>query len=371
MQSNITKSNRIDWIDELKGFILILVCLAHTGINIPLVIGGGDLISICTAFRMSTFFFLSGLLFSTRRYPTIGSYIKSKTKVLLIPYVLLSLLFIFLDSRLYDTSLIERCSYLNPMCTPSDIHSSLDFLIMGFISIFYHGIPITAGPLWFVLTLFLVSISFFIVHYILKANSKGIVIYALFCLFIGWYCNLYDLHFPYNLATVFTASFFFTLGYLTKGITRRLFETSKTQLGLIIITLSLVYLYAININGSISLTFNRLGTHFGIYLLNTISGIFLIVSTFICLNKFISDSILQGILKNIARNALIILAVHYWAIQCCRIFLYPIFQENYFPWLVTLIMTIVTTLTIPLFRTKLYILIGKEKITVKESLSIN
>lgn len=40
MQSNITKSNRIDWIDELKGFILILVCLAHTGINIPLVIGG-------------------------------------------------------------------------------------------------------------------------------------------------------------------------------------------------------------------------------------------------------------------------------------------------------------------------------------------
>lgn len=40
MQSNITKSNRIDWIDELKVFILILVCLAHTGINIPLVIGG-------------------------------------------------------------------------------------------------------------------------------------------------------------------------------------------------------------------------------------------------------------------------------------------------------------------------------------------
>lgn len=40
MQSNITKSNRIDWIDELKGFILILVCLAHAGINIPLVIGG-------------------------------------------------------------------------------------------------------------------------------------------------------------------------------------------------------------------------------------------------------------------------------------------------------------------------------------------
>lgn len=331
---------------------------------------GGDLISICTAFRMSTFFFLSGVLFSTRRHPTIGSYIKSKTKVLLIPYVLLSLLFIFLDSRLYNISLIERHSYLNPMCTSSDVHSSLDFLIMEFISIFYHGIPITAGPLWFVLTLFLVSILFFITHHVLKANTKGIVIYALFCLFTGWYLNLNNLHFPYNLGTVFTASFFFTLGYLTKGITKRLSEASKVQLGLLIIVLSPIYFFAININGGISLTFNNLGTHFGGCLLSTVSGIFLIVSTFICLNKFISGSILQGILRNIARNALIILAVHYWAIQCCRIFLYPIAQESYFPWLVTLIMTIVTTLSIPLFRNKFYKVIGKEKITVKESLSI-
>lgn len=27
--------NRINWIDELKGFILILICLGHTHVNIP------------------------------------------------------------------------------------------------------------------------------------------------------------------------------------------------------------------------------------------------------------------------------------------------------------------------------------------------
>lgn len=79
---------------------------------------------------------------------------------------------------------------------------------------------------------------------------------------------------------------------------------------------------------------------------------------------------MQGILKNIARNALIILSVHYWVIICCKIFLYSIAKETYFPWLVTLIMIIVTTLAIPLFRTKLYKLIGKNKISFKESLSI-
>lgn len=45
--------NRINWIDELKGFILILVCLGHTEINIPLM--GGDLISICQADTVQNF----------------------------------------------------------------------------------------------------------------------------------------------------------------------------------------------------------------------------------------------------------------------------------------------------------------------------
>lgn len=57
INKNIYKeSYRINWIDELKGFILLLVCLGHTNINIPF-LGGGNLIVICQAFRMSTFFF--------------------------------------------------------------------------------------------------------------------------------------------------------------------------------------------------------------------------------------------------------------------------------------------------------------------------
>lgn len=360
--------NRINWIDELKGFILILVCLGHTHVNIPFI--GGNLITICQAFRMSTFFFLSGLLFSTRRYPNIISYVKSKTKVLLVPYILLSLLFSFLDPRLYDLSLIERNDYLNTFFSPLDIHSNFDFLIMEFSSIFYYGIPITTGPLWFVLTLYFVSILFFTIHHIFHGNTKCITIYAIFCLITGWILNLYELILPFCFSTVFTASFFFSLGYLTKKIIKYMTEMSKIRLGLIIILLFPIYLYAININGIISLVANELGNKFFGYILSTISGIFLIASLFIFLNKFVSKSILQGILKNIARNALIILPVHYWAIQCSRIFLYPISKENYFPWLVTLIMIIVTIFAIPIFRTKLYKLIGKEKITFKESLSI-
>lgn len=360
--------NRINWIDELKGFILILVCLGHTNINIPFL--GGNLIVILSAIRMPTFFFLSGLLFSTRRYPNIRSYMMHKTKVLLIPYILLSLLFSFLDPRLYDLSLLEKQSYLTPLLFSSDVHSSLEFFLMEFSSIFYYGIPITTGPLWFVLALFFVSILFFCIHHIFQGKAKCITIYAIFCLIIGWVLNLYNLVLPYCFSAVFTASFFFSLGYLTKRIIKYMTDLREIKLGLIIILLSTLYLYAININGSISLITNELGGNLLGYILSTVGGIFLIVSVFILLNRFVNESILQGILKNMARNALIILAVHYWIMKCCTIFLYFISKENYFPWLVTLIMIIVNVLAIPLFRTKLYKLIGKEKITIKESLSI-
>ena len=116
------------------------------------------------AIRMPTFFFLSGILFSTRRYPNISSYVTHKTKVLLIPYILLSLLFSFLDPRLYDLSKLEKQSYLTPLLSSSDVHSNLNFLAMEFVSIFYYGNPPNiVAPLWFVLTLYLVSILFFII----------------------------------------------------------------------------------------------------------------------------------------------------------------------------------------------------------------
>lgn len=279
-------------------------------------------------------------------------------------------MFTFLDPRLYDISLIEKKSYLNFAYSYVDIHSSLDFLIMEFVSIFCYGLPITAGPLWFVLTLFFVSVLFFVVYSIFKNKTTGVIIYALLCLTIGWLCNSYNIWLPCNFSTVFTSSFFFSLGYLTKKIVVYLTEITKIKLLLIIIVLLPIYLYAINVNGVISLIVNSLGNNFFCYVLSTVGGVFLIVGIFIYFNKFITQSILQGILRNIARNALIILSTHYWVILCCKIFLDQIASKSYFPWLVTLIMIIITALAIPLFRTKLYKLIGKEKITFKESISI-
>lgn len=65
----MTSTGRINYIDELKGFILCLVCLGHIAYSeLSYVMNWMSLM------RMFTFFFLSGLLFSRRRFPTFKDY---------------------------------------------------------------------------------------------------------------------------------------------------------------------------------------------------------------------------------------------------------------------------------------------------------
>ena len=88
------KTARIGWIDEFKGFVLLLVCLYHVEQAFPQAQMGMLHLS---ALRMSAFFFISGMLFSTRRFDSFKDYFVHKTRVLLVPYILLSLLFLALD----------------------------------------------------------------------------------------------------------------------------------------------------------------------------------------------------------------------------------------------------------------------------------
>ena len=131
-------------------------------------------------------------------------------------------------------------------------------------------------------------------------------------------------------------------------------------------------MYFINQNGGISLWSNALGPSLLFFILSTLTGIFLIINIFILFGKSTNkiSIVVKGILRNIARNALIILAVHYWAIRCCNIFLNEYKNTAGYPLFVLFIVIFTCILAIPLFRNKLYWLIGKKKISVKESLSI-
>ena len=92
---------RILWIDNLKGFILLMVCLSHLEIF-------KDFQDYLRPARMTTFFFLSGILFSTKRHITIVSYVKNKLHFLLFPYYKLCFLFALFPLYLYNINYIEQ-----------------------------------------------------------------------------------------------------------------------------------------------------------------------------------------------------------------------------------------------------------------------
>ena len=80
--------------------------------------------------------------------------------------------------------------------------------------------------------------------------------------------------------------------------------------------------------------------------------------------------IAKGILRNISRNALIILAVHWYIFLVFRIVFKAQIDRPGIAYLSALIVIAGIVGAIPLFRCKLYRLLGKEKICVRESLSI-
>ena len=251
---------RIKWVDNLKGFILLLVCIGHVHFK------GGPFAEIhvmSEPFWMPGFFFLSGYLFSDKKYQDFGSYLKSKSRSLLIPYFCLSVLFSFIDIRLYNVSLIPYHLYTDyPILTylgvPETISNSLQYLYLEAVNIFVAGTstPITT-PLWFVIVLFWASLLLYLVHKLSSCLGGGkytkiiLFLYACIMLGLGWVFSRRDLFLPWNLHVACTASFFVSIGYITKDLIKnKLVQLPSWLLACGLVCLSLLYLYGININGA-------------------------------------------------------------------------------------------------------------------------
>lgn len=91
-------TNRLQHIDFLKGVLLILICLSHFS-NLPSFIR--VLTNPTASYWVPTFFIISGLLSINSKKTLKESFIR-KTRTLLLPYFIFSLLFIIIDPNIYS-----------------------------------------------------------------------------------------------------------------------------------------------------------------------------------------------------------------------------------------------------------------------------
>ena len=371
---------RIGWIDEFKGFVLLLVCLYHVEQSFPQAQMGMLHLS---ALRMSAFFFISGMLFSTRRFGNFKDYFIHKTRVLLVPYILLSLLFLALDPVLYNFNLFPKAPRMTVMNIRPEIAGVWDYIYWNLAKIFVAGkSSIGSGPLWFVFTLYSVSLLFYGVQKVansMKAPRAATIVIAIASLAGGWLLYVNHIRLPLGIERDLTVLFFFACGWLSKEpIRNKLCVKGKkgipwSLVAATSITAFILYAAFEAPDPNFSIMNNDLGKSLPIFVASSIFGIAGLVTAFVAADKIPNIGpirLFKGILHNISRNALVILAVHWYTLLVIRLLFRGTFNKPGVAYLAIPVVAIVVVAAIPLFRCKLYKLLGKQKISVRESLNI-
>ncbi|XAM50859.1 hypothetical protein TVTCOM_09680 [Terrisporobacter vanillatitrophus] len=145
------KDNRLQYIDMTKGFSILLVILGHA---YPV----NDIRIRLHSFHMPLFFIISGCLFyySEGLNKSIRNLFKSRIKVLLRPYIIFNIVFIFIN---YVLSSFTVDSLVNDINTVIRLN--------GLVA------------LCFLLALFIIELIFVIINKIFKSN-KLIVLFIVF-----------------------------------------------------------------------------------------------------------------------------------------------------------------------------------------------
>ena len=376
----LSNQKRIGWIDEFKGFVLSLVCLYHVEQSFSYANMGMLHLS---ALRMSAFFFISGMLFSTRRFPNFKSYFIHKSKVLLFPYILLSLLFLALDPVVYNFDLFPKAPRMTVMNIRPEIASVWDYIYWNLAKIFVAGkSSIGSGPLWFVFTLYSVSLMFYGVQKFasrLKAPRAATIIIAIACLAGGWLLYRHHIRLPLGIERDLTVLFFFACGWLSKEpIRNTLCGKGKKGIPWSLVVASSITAFILYAafeipDPNFSIMNNDLGKSLPIFVASSFFGIAGLVTAFVAADKIPNIGpirILKGILRNISRNALVILAVHWYILLVMRLLFRATFNKPGVAYISIAIVAAGVIAAIPLFRCKLYKLLGKQPASVRESLNI-
>ena len=361
---------RIGWIDEFKGFVLLLVCLYHVEQSFPQAQMGMLHLS---ALRMSAFFFISGMLFSTRRFANFKDYFIHKTQVLLVPYILLSLLFLALDPVLYNFDLFPKAPRMTVMNIRPEIATVWDYIYWNLAKIFVAGkSSIGSGPLWFVFTLYSVSLIFYGVQKIFP--RRAIFFVSLASLAGGWILYANHIRLPLGIERDLTVLFFFANGWLCKGLLKGGNDNKRNALLAAATIISFAaYAYLEVPDPNFSIMNNDLGKDLRIFVASSFFGIAGLIGAFVLADRLQNAApvrIVKGILRNISRNALVILAVHWYTLLVMRLLFKPAINRPGIAYLAIPIVIAVVIGAIPLFRCKLYRLLGKPRATLKESLDI-
>lgn len=138
-------------INILKGLGIVAVVLGHCGFPYT---------SFIYLYHMSLFFFITGYLYNKEHEKSPLKYIKKKFKSLYLPFIFFEIVFVLLRNFFIYIHIYDK-NILPPISTPQDF-----FNILKDILAFQYSNDSMLGAIWFLKSLFFVSILYLLINII-------------------------------------------------------------------------------------------------------------------------------------------------------------------------------------------------------------
>lgn len=241
-----SNSKRLDYIDFAKAFGMLLIVWGHIRL-------GDWSNAFVYAFHIPLFFFLSGMVFSKKRYPDFKSFLLKRVNSLIKPYIVFSVLTWIVWAAFSYVTHANVDSYWMPLAETFIAQGSGGFLL--------HNVP-----LWFVTCLFVVEIIY---YFLADLKRLWIMTITIVMAAISYWAiiNLecFDVTLlPWNIEVAMLAISFYAAGHwIVKAKTHQGIMNMVNSHKITTIVLAAVFAYVVYVgsqyNGSISFGHADLG----------------------------------------------------------------------------------------------------------------
>ena len=270
--------NRIVWLDYGKAIAIYLVLLAHTALYKPL-----D--GFIYTFHIPFFFFISGYLFSFKKYPSYREFVKRRFNQLILPYIFINIItylfWFFVSSRVGA----DADSIGNPL-------SPLMAAIIVRAENMLHDVP-----LWFLAALFVVEN----IYYLLYKNKKYNIIATLLLITVAFINDKYNPHrLPFCLDIAIVGTIFYAFGNYMHSFSEKVYKIIPFILSFV----ATIIIY--NYNGRVAMHVNEY-SNIILFLAGGVSGCYFMSCICIFLQKYVGTN---RIVEFIASSTLLICAFH-------------------------------------------------------------
>jgi hypothetical protein len=169
--------------------------------------------------------------------------------------------FIFLDPYLFNSHyLIQNLNYprFHFLGVNTNIETCVEWFVGDFICTLIGASGRSTSSLWFVFTLYLVSLSFHVLKN-KRLNNTIIGVIAISSLLLSWLCNIFHIGSYVHVGAFFVAFFFYYLGTVYYRVESKFCTTLRIKIILLLLALILFAISTPKLYGNVELVNCKLG----------------------------------------------------------------------------------------------------------------